>query len=264
MKVGGYVQYIKMELRRAIKHYHFWLAFFLILLCFYYEHRSYFFDNIWKNLDAFYIFVIPFDYSLFFMIIPFAAILPCSLSIVDDIKTGYIRMLCYRGSRRKYVISKSAACGITSMVASLCACLVFLLFSVCVAPIQSATGDAWIALSNGKSYEVMAHTFYGLPYIFEITTRTCLTVLLWSIIGALISFQWKNKAITLASVFILFYATDFLLAYLGINDWRPFILFYSNLEYNGSILFRYIQNASLILISSIGCYFIAKKNLKSI
>ena len=39
---------------------------------------------------------------------------------------------------------------------------------------------------------------------------------------------------------------------------------YSNLEYNGSILFRYIQNASLILISSIGCYFIAKKNLKSI
>ena len=110
----------------------------------------------------------------------------------------------------------------------------------------------------------MAHTFYGLPYIFEIITRTCLTVLLWSIIGALISFQWKNKAITLASVFILFYATDFLLAYLGINDWRPFILFYSNLEYNGSILFRYIQIASLILISSIGCYFIAKKNFKSI
>lgn len=211
----------------------------------------------------FYLFVIPFDYSLFFMMIPFSAILPCALSIVDDMKTGYIRMLCYRGSRKKYIISKMVVCGIASMAASLCACLVFLLFSVCVAPLQSATGDAWIALSKGKSYETMAHTCYGFPYILEIIIRTCLTVLLWSMIGSLISFQWKNKAITLASVFILFYATDFLFAYLGINDWRPFILFYSNLEYSGSILFRYIQNASLIFISSFCCYFTAGKNLKS-
>lgn len=104
------MRYIVREIRHFMKQSSFWLSVGIVLFCFFFEHRDYFSfyaaGELLYALDVFYLFVTPFEYGLFFYLVPLAAIPPAALSVIDELKSGHARLKLYRSSQKAYIAKR--------------------------------------------------------------------------------------------------------------------------------------------------------------
>ncbi len=245
------MQFIKKEVLRYMRKPTFYFSMGIILLCFVFEHRDYISfllskEGAYFRLDVFYLFVTPFDYSLFFYLVPLAAIPPAALTLMSDIKSQNINLRLYRTSRRKYCVEKLLSVSIGSMLPTFFACIIFLIFSLLIGPLDCPESLANRQTAIGKTMEFLALPFYGLPYIFEITIRASLSACCFGLLGGMIALLTMRSMDTLIIGFLSFWGLNCIFYYVGLSEWQPFALFFSNMHYTGSLLFRYVQNFIVI------------------
>ena len=137
------MRYIVREIRHFMKQSSFWLSVGIVLFCFFFEHRDYFSfyaaGELLYALDVFYLFVTPFEYGLFFYLVPLAAIPPAALSVIDELKSGHARLKLYRSSQKAYIAKRLVSISIGSMLPMLIGCLLFFAFSMLLSfPYQRA------------------------------------------------------------------------------------------------------------------------------
>lgn len=231
----------------------FFVSIGVIIFCFYFEHRDYF--SIWLSegsmlsySDIYYLYVVPFEFGLFFYLIPLAAIPPAALSVIDDLSSGNMRFRMYRTTHNKYAMYKLSTISIGSMLPTLIGCAIFFLFTLCIAPLEGDSGISWRNEAIGRTMEWFTQSWYGFPYMVEITVRAVITAWLWGLIGTLIALLCLKKGDTLIYGFLLFWGLDCICYFVGLRNWRPYLLFFTSANYTGSLAWRYAQNALLILL----------------
>lgn len=246
------MKYISYELRHYIKRPAFWLSIGVTLFCFLFEHRDYFSfylsGELLYYLDAFYLFVIPFEYGLFFYLVPLIAIPPAALSIIDDHTTGYVRQKLYRTSRSTYIVKRLLSISIGSMLPMMIGCVLFLLLSLFSGPLSGEHGLAMQANSSAQ-LQPLALAYDGIPYIIFVIGQATLTAWLWGMIGTLLALITNNKGTTLMNGFMLFWGGDCLCHYLGFEQWRPYLLFFSSLQNNASLWSSWIKTIVLLAVT---------------
>lgn len=248
------MRYIIREIRHNLKQPAFWLSVGIVLFCFYFEHRDYFSfylkGELLYHLDVFYLFVTPFEYGLFFYLVPLAAIPAASLSVIDELKSGHARLKLYRSSRRGYIARRITSISIGSMLPMLMGCLLFLGFAMLIGPLSGENGMD-MQQSSGALLRPLAVSYAGLPYIFFVIGQATLAAWLWGMIGTFLALTSLNKGTTLLNGFLLFWGCDCLCSYLHWDVWRPFLLFFTPLTSTEPIWSPWLRSL-LLLVMSIG------------
>ncbi len=227
------MRFILREVRHFLKQPAFWGSVGIVFFCYLFEHRDYFYFYIRGELilylDVFYLFYMPFEFGLFFYLIPLIAIPPAALSVIDELASGQTRLRLYRTERKKYITKRVFSISIGSMLPMLIGCLLLLAFSMLIGPIK---GEVDMGLQTGSSpvFYAMANTCDGFPYIAYVIGQATLSSWLWGMIGALIALVTLNKGATLMYGFMLFWGCDCLCHYLHLELWRPFLLFFTSLS----------------------------------
>lgn len=224
----------------------------IVLFCFFFEHRDYFSfyltGELLYHLDVFYLFVTPFEYGLFFYLVPLAAIPTASLSVIDELKSGHARLKLYRSSRRGYIARRIASISIGSMLPMLMGCLLFLGFSMLIGPLSGESGLD-MQQSSSVLLRSLATAYAGLPYIFFVIGQATLAAWLWGMIGTFLALTSLNKGTTLLNGFLLFWGCDCLCSHLHWDVWRPFLLFFTSLTSRESIWMPWMRSLLLLAIA---------------
>lgn len=225
------MRYIHRELRHFLKRSTFWLSVSVVLFCFFFEHRDYlsfyFAGETLYHLDVFYLFVTPFEYGLFFYLVPLAAIPTAAFSVVDELKSGHVRLKLYRSSENGYILRRLVSISFASILPMLTGCLIFLCFSMLIGPFQGENGLS-IQESCSAVMQALVTANSGITYIVYITVQAMLFSWVWGLLGTLIALITLNKGVTLMDGFLLFWGCDCLCNYLHFSSWRPYILFFTS------------------------------------
>ncbi len=246
------MRYIWRETRHQCKQLAFWVSVAVALLCFIFEHRDYYFiylkGTLMHHSDVYYQFVMPFEFGLFFYLVPMIAIPAAALPVIDEIKSGVIRLQLHRTSTWKYIAQRLASCWLSAMLPMLLGCLLFLGFTMATEPMIAEEGSQ--PLQNSISVEAirrMAYTYNGIPHYLFIIGQATLSAGLWGMIGVGIALVSLDKGTTLIDGFLLFWGSDCLCHYLGLTSWRAFNLFYTSIfGGNGDIWMPWLQTAFLL------------------
>ena len=248
------MRYIVREIRHFMKQSSFWLSVGIVLFCFFFEHRDYFSfyaaGELLYALDVFYLFVTPFEYGLFFYLVPLAAIPPAALSVIDELKSGHARLKLYRSSQKAYIAKRLVSISIGSMLPMLIGCLLFFAFSMFVGPLSGENGVSMRQAST-TVLQPLATVQFGLPYIFFVMGQATLSAWLWGMIGALLALASLNKGTTLMNGFLLFWGCDCLCNYLHLSAWRPFTLFFTPLSSMAPLWESWLKN--ILLLGIVTC-----------
>lgn len=177
----------------------------------------------------------PFEYGLFFYLVPLAAIPPAALSVIDELKSGHARLKLYRSSQKAYIAKRLVSISIGSMLPMLIGCLLFFAFSMLVGPLSGENGVSMRQAST-TVLQPLATVQFGLPYIFFVMGQATLSAWLWGMIGALLALASLNKGTTLMNGFLLFWGCDCLCNYLHLSAWRPFTLFFYTTIIHGTVM----------------------------
>jgi hypothetical protein len=125
--------------------------------------------------------------------LPVIAALPFTASLVNDMKSGFIRSYLHRTSRKNYLAGKCAACGLSGGSV--------LALGILVSDILSAA--AFIPLEDPVSKEAAATLFYA-----DLVKRIVLIFLsgaFWSLCGLTLAALTGSKYMAYASPFIIYY-----------------------------------------------------------
>lgn len=243
------MRYVIREIRHYMKQPSFWLSVGIVLFCFFFEHRDYFSfyiaGELLYHLDVFYLFVTPFEYGLFFYLVPLAAIPPAALSVIDELKSGHARLKLYRSSEKEYIAKRLVSISIGSMLPMMIGCLLFLAFCILIGPLSGENGVDMRQAST-EVLQPLASAQFGLPYIFFIIGQAMMSAWLWGMIGTLLALVSLNKGTTLMNGFLLFWGCDCLCNYLQLSTWRPFTLFFTSLSSMAPLWDSWLKNILLL------------------
>jgi len=247
------LRFIVQELKRYVRRPAFYVSIGVVVLCFFFEHRDYFYFwisgyEIYQYLDFYYLFVAPFAYGLFFYLIPLAAIPPAALSVIEDLQSNNMRMRLHRSTKMKYIARKICSVSVGSMLPVLIGCIMFLAFALLAGPLEGPDGMGWRSVAVNEAMQRLTLPCYGFPYIAWLILLAGVTAWLWGMVGMAIALVTLNKGATLIIGFLAFWGTDCLCNYLGLSDWRPFNLFFTDGGYAGGLLWKLGQNGLLLLL----------------
>ncbi len=246
------MRYIWRETRHQCKQPAFWVSVAVALLCFFFEHRDYYSFFLEGSLidrwDVYYLFVMPFEYGLFFYLVPMIAIPAAALPVIDEIKSGAIRLQLHRTNNWKYIAQRLASCLLCTILPMLLGCLLYLGFAMATGPMiaeeESQRIQNFIAV---EAIQRMAFTYNGIPHYLFIIGQATLSAGLWGMIGVGIALVSLDKGTTLIDGFLLFWGLDCLCYYLNLSSWRPFTLFFTSIYGSkGDIWMPWLQTAFLL------------------
>lgn len=244
------MRYIWRETRHQCKQPAFWVSVAVTLLCFFFNYRDYYSYYLKGSLiyyeDVFNLFVMAFVFGLFFYLVPMIAIPAAALPVIDEIKSGAVRLQLHRSSTWKYIAQRLASCLLSAMLPMLMGCLLYLGFTMATGPMIGLSGQKLQQSITSEAIQPMAFACNGLPYIFFITGQATLSAGLWGMIGLGIALVSLNKGTTLIDGFLLFWGLDCLCHYLHLSSWRPFLLFFTSPFDDGNIWIPWLQTAFLL------------------
>ncbi len=226
------MRYIWRETRHQCKQLAFWVSVAVALLCFIFEHRDYYFiylkGTLMHHSDVYYQFVMPFEFGLFFYLVPMIAIPAAALPVIDEIKSGVIRFQLHRTSTWKYIAQRLASCWLSAMLPMLLGCLLFLGFSMATEPMIAEEESQRMQNSiDVEAIRRMAFAYNGMPYFFFIIGQATLSAGLWGMIGLGIALVFMDKGTTLIDGFLLFWVWEWLGIFLDF-PFAPFSLFFTS------------------------------------
>jgi len=245
------MRYIWRETRHQCKQLTFWVSVAVALLCFFFEHRDYYTSWLRGTLihqsDVYYQFVMPFEYGLFFYLVPMIAIPAAALPVIDEIKSGVIRLQLHRTSTGKYIAQRLASCWLSAMLPMLLGCLLFLGFSMATEPMIAEEESQRLQNSvDVEALQRMAFAYNGIPHYLFISGQATLSAGLWGMIGVGIALVCMDKGTTLIDGFLLFWTSESLSIQFE-SSWKPVSLFYTSIfGGNGDIWMPWLQTAFLL------------------
>lgn len=224
------MRYIWRETRHQCKQLTFWVSVAVALLCFFFEHRDYYsICPLMHQSDVYYQFVMPFGFGLFFYLVPMIAIPAAALPVIDEIKSGVIRLQLHRTSTWKYIVQRLASCSLSAMLPMLLGCLLFLGFSMATEPMIAEEESQRLQNSiDVEALQRMAFAYNGIPHYLFIIGQATLSAGLWGMIGVGIALVCMDKGTTLIDGFLLFWTWEAL----GIHfqsSCRPDSLFFTEI-----------------------------------
>ena len=125
--------------------------------------------------------------------LPIIAALPFTASLVNDIKSGFIKYYLHRTSRKKYIVSKFIACSISGGLV--------LALGILASYIISAI--AFIPMEDPTSKDAATLMFYA-DFIKSIVLAF-LSGAFWSLCGLTLATMTGSKYMAYASPFIIYY-----------------------------------------------------------
>lgn len=192
-------------------------------------------------------------YSAFYTLLPLFAILPHSLSCLQEKKSSYANQMIVRVGRQPYYLSKGIVCFSAAFITIVIPLI--LNFAVTAAFIPSTVAQI--------NYEIYNHVYFGAMWADLFYTHPALYVALYilldglfagliALIGYAFSFYITNSFAAAAFPLLLFWGIDYLSGLLARAipgaKWSYEI---SPIAYLHSATLRYDPNAAIILIEAV-------------
>ena len=192
-------------------------------------------------------------YSAFYTLLPLFAILPHSLSCLQEKKSSYANQMIVRVGRQPYYLSKGIVCFFAAFITIVIPLI--LNFAVTAAFIPSTVPQI--------NYEIYNHVYFGAMWADLFYTHPALYVALYilldglfagliALIGYAFSFYITNSFAAAAFPLLLFWGIDYLSGLLARAipgaKWSYEI---SPIAYLHSATLRYDPNAAIILIEAV-------------
>ncbi len=199
---------MKQELKNALFSWNFLIATIVTAVTFYIALADTNISNISKSSDILYLFNLCMQISPLFVFLPFVATLPYGYKFIDEYNSNFFRFSLSRSSYKKYALNKTVAVVVSAFLAvflGLVLCVAF--FAIIAKPID--TNDVlyvqlYDTLRTGRTYGCLLDSnvyLYILTCIFFIS----LFAGLWPVIGMISSTYIKNRYVSLAMPFIIFF-----------------------------------------------------------
>lgn len=250
-------QYIRNELKTSFASIRFWTPVLVFILS---SVSNYIFNQMRLpglpmsgTLNVF-LFSVQFGRNILSYTLPFIAVLPYSLSIWYDIRTGYVKQAIIRLGDKDYIVSKIIVSTILCATLVLICNAAILLLSFCVSPMPSYRIYSLDPNSVfGRQYE-MSMILFVLLYMIN----TIVFCSLYSLFGLSIAPIIKNKYISI-TIPAIFYIVGTLNhgSLLGIN-----ILPFSTFILHSTTLSGLIKDYSVLLGLSAVLFLIGIKKWK--
>ncbi len=149
--------------------------------------------------------------SLFYFLLPLAAVLPYSTSFSEEKNNGYLRHMVLKEGKVKWYITKYAAVFLSGFILIVIPITLNVLVTACFMPAYMP--DPLEQLYSGQYYgQYLASVFYSRPLIFVLVFSLLPAIFagLWAAVSLTISYFVNNKYIVLLIPYILlFYSIDF-------------------------------------------------------
>ena len=189
---------------------------------------------------------------IFYYILPLAACLPFSLSLLDEIKSGYLRQMALKKGQKRYYLAKYIVTFISAFLLAVIPIIVNIIITACFVP--AYTPDPLDQIYSSQYFgRYLASVFYSKPFLFVVIFTVLPGVFcgLWADLIMSISLFVHNKfAVVIIPYVALFFEKSFFDALFANRialDLSPFYFIRGNSD--GNITFVIMILAVLLCIS---------------
>lgn len=199
---------------------------------------------------------------IFYYILPLATCLPFSLSLLDEIKSGYLRQMALKKGQKRYYLAKYIVTFISAFLLAAIPIIINIIITACFVP--AYTPDPLEQIYSSQYFgRYLASVFYSKPFLFIVIFTVLPGVFcgLWADLIMSISLFVHNKfAVVIIPYVALFFEKSFFDALFANRialDLSPFYFIRGN-SY-GNITFVLIFLAVLLCVS-LGIVYLRGKN----
>ncbi len=199
---------------------------------------------------------------IFYYILPLATCLPFSLSLLDEIKSGYLRQMALKKGQKRYYLAKYIVTFISAFLLAAVPIIINIIITACFVP--AYTPDPLEQIYSSQYFgRYLASVFYSKPFLFMVIFTVLPGVFcgLWADLIMSISLFVHNKfAVVIIPYVALFFEKSFFDALFANRialDLSPFYFIRGN-SY-GSITFVIIFLAVLLCVS-LGIVYLRGRN----
>ena len=249
------------EMVRVWKNPGFWFAIVLGVLSMLYPHMdthvfweeplSYFASG-----DFLYFMLMPLQYGLAKLLLPFIAVFPAATFLAEDQKRGHQLMMLHRAGmwgymRRRIMLSAGGA-----VLAAALGFLVYAVFAGFACPWHENIVTSWRELS-GYTFDAWVNQWEGLPFLVFSFLCLCVSAAVWSLFGFSIACFTNNTGLVIGGTFLLHYMASWCFGrILHHSEWSPMVLQAPSTYFTGSvwqIVFRLLVWLAISVIIAVGC-----------
>ncbi len=148
---------------------------------------------------------------IFYYILPLAACLPFSLSLLDEIKSGYLRQMALKKGQKRYYLAKYIVTFVSAFLLAVVPIIVNILITACFVP--AYTPDPLDQIYSSQYFgRYLASVFYSKPFLFMVIFTVLPGVFcgLWADLIMSISLFVHNKfAVVIIPYVALFFEKSF-------------------------------------------------------
>ncbi len=251
------------EMDRVWKNPGFWFAVFLGLFSMLYPHMDTF--VFWEDPlgyfasgDFLYFMLMPLQYGLAKLLLPFIAVLPAATFLAEDQKRRHHLMMLHRTGmwgymRRRMILSACAA-----MLAAALGFLAYAVFAGFACPWHENVVTSWRELS-GCTFDAWVNQYEGLPFLAFSLFCLCVSAAVWSLFGFSIACFTNNAGLVIGGTFLLHYMASWCFSrIIHHSEWSPMVLQAPSTRFTGSVwlivlrLFVWFVVSAVIAVSCAG------------
>jgi len=149
--------------------------------------------------------------AIFYFLLPLAATLPYSFSLLDENRSGYLRQMTLKKGQLRYYMAKYIVTFSSGLLVAVIPILINLIITACYLP--AVTPDPLEQLYSNQPYgRYLSHIYHSKPFLFVGIFVTLPGVFcgLWATLTLCISLFVRNKYIVVIAPYLfLFFETAF-------------------------------------------------------
>ncbi len=148
----------------------------------------------------------------FLFFVPILCALPYTTSVIDDVKSGYIKAYLFRTSGKRYIFSKSLSAGLSGgLVLFIGILLCFALFALVFTPMELASQPMDMGMQMDMPVEKGMESM-GMPgqpsMVMEVVSKALMFFIcgwFWSLIGLTFATATQSRYMAYAWPFVMYY-----------------------------------------------------------
>lgn len=210
------INIFKLEMERAILNPLFFATTIITCFLFFFSgyEEFYIYAPQSENIDVLHFFDFLRNVGVFETMIIICCTIPYSTSFYIDYTTSYIKLIKYRTTENKLIISKFIACAISGGLSIMLGVLLFVSVVALKYPLVNTLGGAYQSAIMRLDYSPQAFDILLLngKYLSYFVINMYLIFLvgaLWSVVGMLISLVIANPFVAMFSPYLLYFSQDY-------------------------------------------------------
>ncbi len=249
------------EMNRVWKNPGFWFAVFLGVVSMLYPHMDthFFWEeplNYFASGDFLYFMLMPLQYGLAKLLLPFIAVFPAATFLAEDQKRRHHLMLLHRCGMAGYIRQRIMMSVGGAMVAAAMGFLMYAIFAGFVCPWHENIVSSWRDLS-GCTFDAWVNQYEGLPFLAFQLFCLCISAAIWSLFGFSIACFTTNAGLVIGGTFLLHYMASWCFSSIIHHyEWSPMVLQAPSTHFMGSpwlIVYKLFVWLAVAVVAAIGC-----------